>query len=161
MRARCAIALVPLLVTCAATAGCSPGGGQAPRVAVTLSCGMVVDPDATGYFGAPLTAARAVETLTELERGAAAAITKGTLSSTDRRTLDAMAAELIGFSGNKLSDDAAAFVKAELAYSPAYLPVDTSYARPLEADIADLERDCPPAPERGVQRPGGESPRVR
>ena len=55
-----------------------------------------------------------------------------------------MAIDLLGYSGSKLSDDATAFAMTELSYAPdSGAPVDTSYARPLEGDIAVLARDCP------------------
>jgi hypothetical protein len=157
MRARCAVALVPLLVACGVTAGCSPRGGLAARSGTALDCGMVVDPDPTGYLGGrPLTAGRAVAMLTEWQRAAGAArIAKGTLSTADRRTLDTVAVELLGYSGNKLSADATAFARAELDYSPNGLPPDTAYARLLEDDIAALDYDCPSGPEPGVQHPDG------
>lgn len=106
---------------------------------------MVVDPDATGYFGGPLTARRAVATLSALQRTEGTVpFATGALSRIDRGTLDIMAVELIGYSGSELADDAQAFARAELGYSSQGLPVDTSYAGQLTADIAALERDCPP-----------------
>jgi hypothetical protein len=150
MRAKSAIALVPLLVACGVTAGCAAAARPVAGVSTRLNCGMVVDPDRTGYLGgAPLTTSRAVAMLTEPRpAGRAARIASGTLSGTERRTLDIVAMELIGYSGNKLSADAAAFAQAELNYSPAWLPVDTAYARPLVGGIAALERDCPPPAAR-------------
>jgi hypothetical protein len=53
-----------------------------------------------------------------------------------------MAVELIGHRGNKLSGDAQAFALDELNYNPDG-PVEKAYARPLAADIAALQRDCP------------------
>jgi hypothetical protein len=162
MRARSAIALVPLLAACAVTAGCAAAarpaaGDTAARVSTTLNCGMVVDPDATGYLGGgPLTAGRAVAMLTGLRHADwTARVARGTLSSAERRTLDVVAMELIGYSGNRLSADAAAFAQAELNYSPDDLPADTAYARPLTAGIAALERDCPSALVPGGHRLAG------
>jgi hypothetical protein len=156
MRARCAIALVPLLVAGGVTAGCSPAASPVVRASAALSCGSVLDPDPSGYFGGPLTTGGAVALLSAVQRSEGkAGIAKGTLSSHDRRTLDTLAAELVGFAGNKLSSDAAKFASAEVNYSPAGLPVVTAYARSLEVDIAALERDCPSRNEPGVQRPSG------
>lgn len=154
MRAKGAIALVPLLVACGVTAGCSSGSSPVARVSDVLNCGRVVDP--TGYDEGPLTADRAVALLTELQHAdGAASILKGTLSGADLATLDTMAVELMGYSGSKLSDDAEAFAVAELNYSPDGGPVDTSYARPLDNDIAALKQDCPFGLAPGVQRPDG------
>ena len=61
-----------------------------------------------------------------------------------------MAVELMGYSGSRLSDDAEAFAQAELNYNPDG-PVETSFARPLEVDIAALERDCPDGMRLGRQ----------
>jgi hypothetical protein len=151
MRARSAIALVPLLVGCGVCAGCAaarPVPGAGAGAGSTLTCAVVVDPDATGYLGgAPLTAGRAVAMLAGLRRpGWTARIASGTLSGSERGTLDIAATELIGYSGSRLSADAAAFAQAELSYSPEGLPVDTWYARPLVRDITALARDCPSVP---------------
>ena len=151
MRAKGATALLPLLVACGVTAGCSSGDAPAAQVSPVvqvskaLSCGQVVDPDSTGYLGGPLTAGRAIGLLTELQRsGGAARIPAGKLDAADRTTLDIVAIDLLGYSGSKLSDDATAFAMTELSYAPdSGAPVDTSYARPLEGDIAVLARDCP------------------
>jgi hypothetical protein len=137
MSPKSAMALLPLLVACAVSAGCSSGGGPLPQGSQALRCGLVVDPDAISYLGGPLTAGRAIALLTGLQRsGGAARISTGRLSAADRSTLDIVAVELTGYSGSKLSDDATAFARAELMYSPDYLPLDTSYARSLERDIA-------------------------
>jgi hypothetical protein len=145
MRAKGAIALLPLLVACGVTAGCSSGGTPAVLVSKVLNCGRVVDLDSTGYLGGPLTAGRAIGLLTELQRsGGAARIPAGKLDAADRTTLDIVAIDLLGYSGSKLSDDATTFARTELSYSPnSGGPVDTSYARPLEGDIAVLAQDCP------------------
>lgn len=145
MRAKSAAALLPLLVACGVTAGCASGGGPVARVSEVLSCGRVVDADATGYLSGPLTAGRAIALLSGLRHAdGATRIPTGKLTKADRGTLDLMAVELMGYSGSKLSDDAEAFARAELRYSPDGSPVDTSYARPLEGGIAAMERDCPP-----------------
>jgi hypothetical protein len=159
MRAKCAIALVPLLAACGVTAGCSSGSGPVARVSDVLNCGRVVDPDATGYLGGgPLTVSRAVGMLTAVQRaGGAVRIPKGRLNNADLGTLDVLAVELMGYSGNKLSADAAAFAQAELSYSPNNLPIDTSYAGPLEKDIAALGQDCPSGLASGAERPDGGS----
>jgi hypothetical protein len=153
------IALLPLLVACGVTAGCSPGARPVAGAGRSLNCGMVVDPDVTGYLGGrPLTTGRAVAMLTGLRHaGWAAGLAAGTLSATDRNTLDTVAMELIGYSGNKLSADATAFAHAEFDYSPDDLPVDTSYALPLEGAIAALEQDCPAGLAPGIQHPDGGS----
>lgn len=140
-------ALVPLLIACGVTVGCS-SRGPVYKVTLAITCGRVLDQDITGYFHHPLTVGRAVAALTGAERdGGAARIDKGTLSSADRNTLDTMAVELMGYSGNKLSDEAEAFAQAEQGYSPTGLPVNTAYAPAMERAIAALARDCPsPAP---------------
>jgi hypothetical protein len=144
-----ASALVPLLVACGLAAGCASGTGSVVRVSNVLNCGRVVDP--TGYQHRPLTANRAIALLTEMQlAGGAAAIARGTPSSAEISTLDLTAVELIGYSGSKLSDDAEAFAQAELSYHP-YSLIETSYARPLDNDIAALERDCPDGTELGRQ----------
>jgi hypothetical protein len=138
-----ASALVPLLVACGLAAGCAsaPGTGSVVRVSNVLNCGRVIDP--TGYRHGPLTANRAIALLTESQlSGGAAAISTGTPSRAEISTLDLMAVELMGYSGNKLSDDAEAFATAELSYHP-YSLIEAAYARPLDNDIAALERDCP------------------
>ena len=146
MRATGAIALLPLLVACGVTAGCSSGGPTRVHVSNALNCGRVVDQDNTGYLGGPLTVRRAVGMLTKVQRsGGAARIHAGKLNPADRTTLDIVAIDLLGYSGSKLSDDAAAFARSELSYSPnTDGPVNKSYARPLESGIAALARDCPP-----------------
>ena len=148
MRAKGVIALLPLLVASGVTAACSSGSsGAAPAALVSnaLSCGRVVDQDNTGYLGGPLTAGREIALLTGLERaGGAARISAGTLDAADRGILDLAGIDLLGYSGSKLSGDAAAFARAELSYSAnSGDPVDTSYARPLESGIAVLAKDCP------------------
>jgi len=145
MRAKGAIALLPLLVAGGVTAGCSSGGTPVVLVSKVLNCGRVVDLDSTGYLGGPLTAGRAIGLLTELQRsGGAARIPAGKLDAADRTTLDIVAIDLLGYSGSKLSDDATAFARTELSYSPnSGGPVDTSYAGPLEGAIAVLAQDCP------------------
>lgn len=157
MRVKGAAALIGLLAACGATAGCAPGGGPVAQVREVLSCGRVVDADATGYLGGPLTAGRAIGLLSALRQAdGAARVATGKLSGADRGTLDVMAVELMGYSGSRLSGDAQAFARAEFGYSPNGSPPDTSYARPLEHDIVALERDCPPAQAAGVQRAKGE-----
>ena len=146
MRANGAIALLPLLVACGVTAGCSSDGPARVHVSNALNCGRVVDQDNTGYLGGPLTAKRAIALLAKVQRsGGAARIHAGKLNAADRTTLDIVAVDLLGYSGNKLSDDAGAFARSELSYSPhAGGSVDKSYARPLESSIAVLAKDCPP-----------------
>jgi hypothetical protein len=145
MRANGAIALLPLLIAGGVTAGCSSGGPPAVHVSNALNCGRVVDQDNTGYLGGPLTVKRAITLLTKVQRsGGAARIHTGKLNAADRATLDLVAIDLLGYSGSKLSDDAAAFARSELSYSPnAGGPVDKSYARPLVSGIAALAKDCP------------------
>jgi hypothetical protein len=147
MRAKGAIALLPMLVACGVTAACSSGPAPVVVVSNALDCGRVVDQDNTGYLGGPITAGRAIALLTEVQRSAGGArIPDGKLDATDRTTLDIVAIDLLGYSGSKLSEDATAFARAELSYAPIRGgPVDTSYARPLEGDIAVLARDCPQA----------------
>ena len=66
-----------------------------------------------------------------------------------------MAGELMGYSGSKLSDDAAAFAHDEEDYNPEG-PIDISYAQPLDNDIVALGRDCPDGEKLGLQwRNGG------
>lgn len=144
MRAKGAIALLPLLVACGVTDGCSSGGTPVVQVSKALNCGQVVDQDNTGYLGGPLTAGRAIGLLTELQRSGGARIPEGKLGAADQTTLDIVAIDLLGYSGSKLSDDAMAFARTELSYAPdSGGPVDTSYARLLEGDIAVLAQDCP------------------
>jgi hypothetical protein len=104
-----------------------------------------VDWDTSGYLGGPLTAEREIALLTEIQRSdAATRIPTGKLSDADRNILDIAAIDLLGYSGSKLSDDAAAFARAELSYSPDdTAPVVTSYARPMEGAITVLAHDCP------------------
>ena len=145
MRGNGAIALLPLLVACGTAAGCSSGAPPAAHVSTALNCGRVVDQDNTGYLGGPLTAKRAIALLTKVQRsGGAARIHAGKLNAADRTTLDIVAIDLLGYSGSKLADDAGAFARSELSYSPnAGGPVDKSYAGPLEGGIAVLAKDCP------------------
>ena len=145
MRAKGAIALLPLLVAPGVTVGCSSGAAPVAPVSNPLSCGRVVDQDNTGYLGGPLTAGREIALLTGLERaGGAARISAGKLDAADRSTLDLVGVDLLGYSGSKLSGDATAFARAELSYSASSGdPVDTSYAQPLESGIAVLAKDCP------------------
>jgi hypothetical protein len=155
MRTKSTIVLVPLLAACGMVAGCASVPLPAAPAGNPITCGTVVDP--TGYLGGPLTPGRAIASLvTMLRTGGAVSILKGTPSSTETGTLDVMAVELIGYSGNKLSGDAKAFAQAELAYNPDG-PVETSYARPLDKDIRTLERDCPDGAKLGVrhQNAGG------
>lgn len=158
LKAKSALALAPLLVACGAAAGCSSGGasgaeaGAAVRVSTALSCGTVVDPDVTGYYGHPLTVTSAAAAIAEVTRTAGTArFLAGTLDGADAATLDTMAAELLGHPGrNKVSADAAAFVSDELSYSPPGALPDTSYARQLVDAIAALSRDCPSGPAPGT-----------
>lgn len=145
MKAKGAIALLPLLVGSGVTGGCSSGDVPVAQVSNALNCGRVVDRDNTGYLGGPLTAGRAIVLLTKVQRsGGGARIHAGKLNAADRTTLDIVAIDLLGYSGSKLSDDAAAFARAELSYSPNVSgPVDKSYARLVERGIAALAKDCP------------------
>ena len=156
MRAKGAIALLPLLVASGVTVGCSSGAVPVAPVSNPLSCDRVVDQDNTGYLGGPLTAGREIALLTGLEQaGGAARISAGKLDAADRSTLDLVGVDLLGYSGSKLAGDATAFARAELSYSASSGdPVDTSYAQPLESGIAVLAKDCPLGPAPGVQRPG-------
>jgi hypothetical protein len=147
--AKRAVALLPLLLACGLVAGCGPSTGSAAAVSNVLNCGRVVDP--LGYRNGPLTVNRAIGLLTEMQlAGGAASIPRGRPSGTETSTLDLMATELMGYSGSKLSDDAESFAQAELNYNPDG-PVATSYARPLDRDIAALERDCPDGMKLGRQ----------
>jgi hypothetical protein len=149
MTAKPAIALVSLLVTSGMIAGCASGTGPAVPASTVLTCGTVVD--TTAYHGGPLTAGLAIAFLTDIQlTDGAANIPRGTPSSADTSTLDAAAAELIGYSGSELSDDAAAFALAEEYYNPDG-PIDTSYGRRLDNDILALERDCPDGMKLGGQ----------
>lgn len=155
MTAKRATALVPLLLAAGAVvgavavvAGCDSGGAAATgasqaatMVDNVLTCGRVVD--STGYKGGPLTTNLAIASLTEMQlTGGAASIHRGTPTGAVVNTLDTMAVELMGYSGNRLSEDAQAFALAELNYNPDG-PVDASYARPLGQAIIALQRDCP------------------
>ena len=150
MTAKHAIALVSLLFTSGVITGCASDAGPAVPVSTVLTCSTVVS--STAYRGGPLTAGLAIAFLTDTQLADGAAnIPKGTPSSADTSTLDAAAAELIGYSGNKLSDDAAAFALAEAYYNPADGPIDVSYGRRLDNDILALERDCPNGMNLGRQ----------
>jgi hypothetical protein len=158
MTVKRAIALMPLLVACGLVAGCGSGAGAVATVSTVLNCGRVVDP--TGYQEEPLTVDRAIGLLTEMElAGGAASIPKGRPDGAETSTLDVVAVELMGYSGSRLSDDAEAFAQAELNYNPDG-PVETSFARPLEGDIATLERDCPDGMRLGRQWRDSASPPV-
>jgi hypothetical protein len=141
MRTKITVALVPLLAACGAAAGCASTPTPTGPAVNAITCGSVVD--STGYLGGPLTSSLAISSLaTMLRAGGAVSITKGTPSTAETSTLDVMAVELMGYSGNKLSSDAEAFAQAELNYNPDG-PVETSYARALDKDIRAPERDCP------------------
>ncbi len=154
MTAKRAVALVPLLVAACVAGGCDAGGvatagglataggsRAAAMVGNVLTCGRVVD--STGYKGGPLTTDLAIASLTVIQLTAgAASIPRGTPTPAVTKTLDTMAVELMGYSGNRLSDDAQAFAVAEINYNPDG-PVAASYARPLDQAIAALQRDCP------------------
>ena len=156
MTIRYAIALVLSLAGSCMTAGCGSGSGPAavagsppPAPGIVLKCHSVVD--STGYENGPLTADRAIASLTRVELASGtASIPRGTPTTADASTLDIMAVELMGYSGSKLSDDAQAFAVAEENYNPDG-PVDTSYARQLNGDIVTLERDCPDGMRLGRQ----------
>jgi len=150
MRTKSTIVLVPLLAACGTLAGCASVPPPAAPASNPITCGTVVDP--TGYLGGPLTPGLAIASLaTMLRSGGAARIPQGTPSGAETSLLDVMAVELIGYSGNKLSGDAEAFARAELAYNPDG-PVEASYARPLDNDIRALERDCPDGAKLGVRQ---------
>ena len=158
MTAKRAIALMPLLLACGPVAGCGSGTGAVAAVSTVLNCGRVVDP--TGYQEEPLTVDRAIGLLTEMELAdGATSIPRGRPDYAETSTLDVMAVELMGYSGNRLSDDAEAFAQAELNYNPDG-PVETSFARPLEGDIAILDRDCPDGMRLGRQWRDPAGPRV-
>jgi hypothetical protein len=160
MTAKRAVALVPLLVAACVAAGCDAGGlaatggsRAAAMVGNVLTCGRVLD--STGYKGGPLTTDLAIASLTEMQLTAgAASIPRGTSTPAVTNTLDTMAVELMGYSGNRLSDDAQAFAVAEINYNPDG-PVEPSYARPLDQAIAALQRDCPDGLRLGRQRRAG------
>jgi hypothetical protein len=158
MTAKRAIALMPLLVACGLVAGCGSGTSAVAAVSTVLNCGRVVDP--TGYQEEPLTVDRAIGLLTEMQlAGGAASIPKGRPDYAETSTLDVMAVELMGYSGSRLSDDAEVFAQAELNYNPDG-PVETSFARPLEGDIATLERDCPDGMRLGREWRDSAGPQV-
>jgi hypothetical protein len=135
--------------------GVPAGHGGAAAAVRTLHCGSVVD--STGYRQGPLTASLAVASLTAMPlAGAAAGISGGRPTSADVSTLDTMAVELMGYSGSKLAADAQAFAASEVGYNPAG-PVNPAYARPLDAGIRALQRDCPGGARLGLRwrGPGG------
>ncbi|MGH3263451.1 MAG: hypothetical protein ACRDNS_15825 [Trebonia sp.] len=151
-----AIAVLPLLIATGVTIGCDSGVGpaaaganQAAAVDNVLRCGSVVDD--TGFNGRPLTTGLAIALLTEMQlAGGAVSIPRGKPTTAVIGTLDTMAVELMGYSGSRLSDDAEAFAVAEENYHPNG-PVDASYARPLEREVAALQRDCPDGRRLGRQ----------
>ena len=150
MTAKNASALASLLVTSGIVAGCATGTGPAVPVSTVLTCSTVVN--STAYRGGPLTADLAIAFLTDTQlTDGATNIPKGTPSTADTTALDAAAAELIGYSGSKLSDDAAAFALAEEYYNPPDGPIDASYGRRLDNDVLALERDCPDGMKLGRQ----------
>jgi hypothetical protein len=150
MRTKSMIVLGPLVAACGTLAGCASSPPPTAPTSNPITCGTVVDP--TGYLGGPLTPGLAIASLaTMLRTGGAASIPQGTPSSAETSTLDVMAVELIGYSGNKLSSDAEAFAQAELSYNPDG-PVEVSYARPLDNDIRTLERDCPDGAQPGARQ---------
>lgn len=129
--------------------GVPAGHGGAAAAVRTLHCGSVVD--STGYRQGPLTASLAVASLTAMPlAGAAAGISGGRPTSADASTLDTMAVELMGYSGSKLAADAQAFAASEVGYNPAG-PVNPAYARPLDAGIRALQRDCPGGARLGLR----------
>jgi hypothetical protein len=150
MRTKRTIVVVPLLAACGAVAGCASTPTPAAPASNPITCGTVVD--STGYLGGPLTPGLAIASLaTMLRAGGAVTIPRGAPSSAETSTLDIMAVELIGYSGNKLSTDAEAFAEAEVDYNPDG-PVETPYARPLDNDIRALERDCPEGTRQDVRQ---------
>jgi len=159
MAVKSAVTLVLPLVAVGVLAGCASGAGPAavggappPAPDVVLQCGSVLDP--TGYKNGPLTTDLVVASLTQMQlAGGTVRIPRGRPTSSDTSTLDTMSVELMGYAGNKLSDDAEAFAVAEFNYDPEG-PVDDSYARPLEADIRALESDCPEGARLGRQWSG-------
>jgi hypothetical protein len=150
MRTKLTISLVPLLAACGAAAGCASTPAPTGPAVNAITCASVVD--STGYQGGPLTPSLAIASLATMLRagGAVRSITKGTPSTAETSTLDVMAVELMGYSGNKLSSDAEAFAQAELNYNPDG-PVETSYARVLDNDIRALERDCPDGTQQSAK----------
>jgi hypothetical protein len=154
MTIRSAITLAVVLAASGMIAGCGYGtpaavSGRAAAAGNVLRCGSVVD--STGYKRGPLTTNLAVAFLTRLRLSSGAAdIPRGRPTSADTSTLDTMAVELMGYSGSRLSDDAAAFAVAELNYNPGG-PVDTSYAQRLDTGILALQRDCPDGMRLGAQ----------
>lgn len=148
MTTKSASALAALLAVSGLVAGvivgCDygvPSAGPGPPPRNVLTCGRVVDP--TGYKQGPLTANLAIASLTAIPpAGGAAGIAGGRPARAVARTLDIMAAELMGYSGSRLADDAQAFAVTEFNYNPAG-PVDAAYARPLDQKIRALQRDCP------------------
>jgi hypothetical protein len=154
MTTKSAITLAALLAASGLIAGCDYGAPasastrQDAAVRSELECARVVDP--AGYNQGPLTTNLAVAYLTDTRLAGAAGIASGRPAHAVTRTLDSVAVELMGYSGNKLSDDAQAYALAEENYNPDG-PVDTSYARTLDGSILALQRDCPDGMKLGDQ----------
>jgi len=151
MKSKYAVALVPSLIASAVIAGCasSPGPAAAELTSNALTCSTVVD--STGYRNGPLSVGLAIAELTDMQlTDGSVNLPRGRPSAADTGLLDTMSVELVGYSGSTLSADATAFVIAEDNYNPEG-PVETAYARPLDDDIAALQRDCPAATALGEQ----------
>lgn len=77
----------------------------------------------------------------------AVAIAQGNLSNHAYSVLFEAGTNLSGYSGNKLSADAATFSQDEESYMPGgnQTQIDTSFATPMLKDIVKLTADCPKA----------------
>lgn len=113
-----------------------------------LYCSTVVDSDPAssglkGWEGGDtLTAEQVIAYLVAMEIiDGIKNISYGTLSADDTTILDGADLDLKNYNGTQLADDANTFASDEESYNPGG-PVDTSYAKPLLADILTLQKDC-------------------
>lgn len=91
-----------------------------------LTCGTDV---ATSQAGTPLTVTQVIANLDAVFRTDTMALDQGIVSDNAGSVLIGAAGDLDGYSGNKLSDDAAQFSQDEGAYNP--VPIRARSIRPL------------------------------
>jgi hypothetical protein len=154
------IALFPLvliLVACSSTATThhvvvarttvppNPGpSASALTSSAPLTCGTKVG---TSQAGTPLTVTQMIANLDAVFRTDTTALDQGIVSDNASNVLIGAAMGIGGYSGNKLSNDAAQFSQDEAAYNPGPDPseVNTSAATAMLGDILTLTADCPKA----------------
>ncbi len=129
-----------------ATASAPPSSAPTPSASPSplLTCSTLIPGD-TNSAGTPLTAVDVIANLDAVFGTQLVAIEQGNLSDTSYSVLFEAGSSFSGYSGNKLSADAAQFSQDENEYLPDanQTEIDTSYVGAMLKDDIKLTADCP------------------